>query len=329
MSKKSISVVIPNYNGKGLLKENLPPLFLALAKCEAEYEIIISDDASTDDSVEFLKNNYPSIKVIENKINRGFSPTINEGIKAANKDLVFALNSDVQLTEDYFLPQFNYFKNENTFGVMGRIIGLNDDKIQDGAKYPVQQFLSIKSTSNYILENPLEKREVLSLFLSGANALMDRIKLQEIGGYDELYSPFYVEDVDLSLTAWRLGWKSYFEYNSICRHPSSATISQYNKKRKVKIISLRNKILFHMKHLSGITLAIYKVSLFCELLTRSILFQSYFIEAYCLYLKRSRQLSLSRKKIESLFAKYKTRKSIRDVILEIKINIKKEKIVKF
>src|SRR5436190_15076638 len=114
MNILSISVVIPNYNGRDLLESNLPATYTALKIANVDYEIIVSDDASTDDSVNFLKKKYPAIKIIENKTNRGFSPTINTGIFAATKDLVFALNSDVKITGDYFTPQLNYFSNKDT-----------------------------------------------------------------------------------------------------------------------------------------------------------------------------------------------------------------------
>ena len=76
----SISVVIPNYNGALLLKQNLGSVITALQETGLKYEIIVSDDDSTDESVSFLKKNYPEILVIKNSSNRGFSKNINSGI---------------------------------------------------------------------------------------------------------------------------------------------------------------------------------------------------------------------------------------------------------
>lgn len=86
---KSISVIIPNYNGEDLLKENLPSLYSALSTSGImEYEVIVPDDASTDGSVAFLENNYPEIIIVKNKENKGFSGNVNTGIKISTMDLI-------------------------------------------------------------------------------------------------------------------------------------------------------------------------------------------------------------------------------------------------
>ena len=79
----SISVVIPTYKGKALLAQNLPSVFHALEQATTIFEIIVVDDASLDDTAAFLQEHYPSIKLLSNETNKGFSPTINKGIFAA------------------------------------------------------------------------------------------------------------------------------------------------------------------------------------------------------------------------------------------------------
>ena len=186
--KHSISVVIPNYNGRDLLETNLPSVYSALQTSGiSNFEIIIPDDDSIDSSVNFIKTNYPDIILIENKVNKGFAGNTNTGIFKAKKDLVMILNSDVKLTDDYFSPLLKYFDKPDTFGVTGRIIGLDFDKIQDAAKYPKYSFGSIASTTNYICKT----RSLLnSFFLTGANALIDRKKLMELGGFNQLFNPY-------------------------------------------------------------------------------------------------------------------------------------------
>jgi glycosyltransferase involved in cell wall biosynthesis len=70
--KKSISVVLPNYNGRNLLAANLPSVYTALHKAGIDHEIIVVDDASTDESIIFLKENFEDVKVVAQKTNRGF-----------------------------------------------------------------------------------------------------------------------------------------------------------------------------------------------------------------------------------------------------------------
>jgi GT2 family glycosyltransferase len=328
MKSFSISVVIPNYNGKKLLEENIPGVMAALKKSGEDYEIIVSDDVSSDDSILFLRNRYPSIIIIENRVNQGFASTINKGIQAASKDLVLALNSDVNLTEDYFLPQLRYFEDPDTFGVMGRIIGI-DSRIQDGAKYPGMRRLTIKGTVNYILKEKNENNISLpSFYLSGANALMDRKKLLELDGFDEIYSPFYGEDLDLSLRAWRLGWKCFYEDEAICRHPASTTIGNYHKKQKIKIIATRNKLILHSIHLNGTLYFLYRIKIIVELIFRTLTFQTYYFKAFTLYLSKGAEIQNSKNKIDLLIKKY-SGINIQEVIHKLQKEIKKWNIVKF
>lgn len=291
--KLGISVVIPNFNGRDLLEKNIPPVLESLNKAAVDYEIIVSDDASTDDSVLFLKKTFPQIKVITTDKNQGFSPTINNGIRQASKKLILALNSDVALTPDYFLPQFKYFERDDTFGVMGRIIGLEDDTLQDAAKYPDPTFWGkIKSTTNYLPRRLPAKEWLPSFFLSGANALMDREKVQLLGGFSELFAPFYGEDVDLSLRAWRLGWKCYYEHYAVCRHPASATIKKYNVPKKIKLVMERNKLIFHDLHLDGIMRLKWNIYVVLRLILYSLSFRFVYWQALKMYLKSRNSIHL-------------------------------------
>jgi GT2 family glycosyltransferase len=246
--KKSISVVIPNYNGRNLLAANLPSVFAALQTAAVEYEVIVSDDASTDESVAFLKENFKDVTIVCQKINRGFSPTINSGIAQASKQLVLLLNTDVFLLPDYFENLFHYFDHPDTFGVSGRFIGLDDDKIQDAGKYPLLLGSKKIQPFNFYIDSP--STLVTTLFVSGGGALVDRGKLKLLGGFDEIFAPFYYEDTDLSMRAWRLGWRCYYEHSAVCRHPASTTINKFNKKRKIWITTQRNKLIFHSLHLN-------------------------------------------------------------------------------
>ena len=285
MESTGISVVIPNYNGQKLLEEILPSLFEALQQSKKEYEVIISDDFSIDDSVAFLKNKYPSIKVIEAEKNRGFSPTINRGIFASRFEYILLLNSDVKLSPGYFSGIFRYFERADTFGVMGRIIGWDDDEIQDGAKYPSFHGAKIKTTGNYIPLSPGAEDWFYSMYLSGANALVSRQKLLELGGFDELFAPFYVEDYELSLRAWRLGWKCYYHHDAICRHQVSVSIKSSASKKNIHAIYYRNKMYLHAMHLSGWLLFTWYLQLIPETLIRIVTLRFYYLKALRMFLQ--------------------------------------------
>ena len=324
--KNSISVVIPNYNGKELLESNLPSVHSALKSSGVlDSEIIISDDASTDSSNAFIKANYPDIILIENKINKGFAGNTNIGILKSQKDLVLILNSDVELTDGYFTYLLKYFDKPDTFGVTGRIVGLDSDRIQDGAKYPKYIYGDIASTTNYICKT---QASLYSLFLTGANALIDREKLLEIGCFDEIFTPYYGEDVDVGLRAWRLGYKCYYEHNAVCRHPNSATIKKESVK-KIKIISRRNKMYLHFIHLNNFELFYYLVILSFKTILRAVFFDTKYLKSFWLFISSIHKCVSSKKKIRVLQKLKNVNLSVKDIVVYIKENTGALKIDKF
>lgn len=305
--KYSVSVVIPNYNGKKLLEEYLPSVIEALKQADTEHEIIVSDDASTDDSVVFVKEKYPHIKIATSAINRGFSHTANNGIKLAGKKLVLLLNSDVKLKQDYFESQWKYFNDPATFGVMGSIWTEDGKHLMDSAKYPAWKGAQLRTTVNYRIKSKSSK-PLLTLFLSGANALVDREKLMALQGFDTRYSPFYMEDVDLSVRAWRKGWKCYYEENAFCYHKLSESISSHSSEKKVRLISKRNKMLFHHIHLSGMRRVLWNIENTLNLLFRWLVADLSYYTYYSEYRKIVRENNLKDGYTQSL----------EDVVNEIK-----------
>lgn len=291
-SKKSISVIIPNYNGVELLPNILPNLYAALDFYGAHHEVIIVDDRSSDLSVAYIRKNYPRVLLMENDYNIGFSASVNEGLKAATCDLVFILNSDVKLERDYFVHQIKYFRREDTFGVNGTIINWHDDDLQGGGKILSRQGFKIKSNTNYYLNAKRANfnKPFYSMFLTGTNALVDRKKMLEIGGFTPLFSPYYVEDVELSIRAWRLGWKCYYEPKSLCRHELSVTIKKHQRKKYIYTINARNKLCLHALHLEGGNLVGWWCQTSCELLFRILTFNFSYVRAFAAFLGNYKEL---------------------------------------
>ncbi len=327
--EKSISVIIPNYNGIVLLPQILPPLFDALNFTKLVYEVIISDDCSTDESVVLIETHYPQIKLIKANTNKGFSPTINKGIFVAKYELILLLNSDVKLTEDYFVNLLSYFDNDDTFGVMGRIIGWDDDIIQDGGKYPSFHGAKIKTSRNYI---PLESKagdRLYSMYLSGANALVSRQKIIELGGFDELFAPFYVEDFELSLRAWRLGWKCYYEHNAICRHQTSVTIKSISSKNNTRKIYYRNKMFLHAIHLKGLCLVLWFLQLVPETIIHLITGRLWYFASLKMFITSFSKINNSKFFFKKLAMKEQKTISLNEVVKSIQLSLANKMINKF
>lgn len=329
MKDLNISVVIPNFNGVHLFPDTIPALLRALEYTRKKYEIIIIDDCSTDHSVEFLNQTYPQIKLIQNKINQGFSKTINKGIFAAKNELILLLNSDVQLTETYFTDQFKYFELADTFGVMGKIIGWDNEEVQDGAKYPEFEGFKLKTSLNYLPTESEGDNLLYSLYLSGANALVNKEKLISLRGFNEMYSPFYIEDVDLSVRAWRCGYKCYFESNSICRHKTSESIRGKEKKIYIRTIYNRNKLYFHAIHLEGLSFIFWIIQVLFELIFRILTQRMDYLESFKELWKNREAIKKSQSEFENLCKHTGIQLSLNDVRKSIIRSLKNKKIAFF
>ena len=250
--KDSISVVLPNFNGRNLLQKNLPSLITALS--DFDYEIIIVDDCSSDDSVKFLKETYPEIKIICNEINLGFSATCNKGINTAKLKLLCIVNTDVTFTPDYFTNMIREFDDTSLFALKGDIINYNqsfDDVInidRTTTLYYKRGFLRFDTS------NPLTQRTSLSgaddIFVAlGCCFVCNREMMIKLHGFDEIYSPFYWEDSDLARRAMSSGYKLLYLPKSVVYHQASSTIANYRSNVQRHLVSNRNKFLFSWRHL--------------------------------------------------------------------------------
>jgi len=323
-----ISIVIPNYNGRYLLEQILPSVFGAAKDAALPFEIIVCDDCSSDDSISFLQKEYPEVKLLINEVNKGFSPTINTGIFNAQYSHVLLLNSDVKLTPNYFNGLLRYFERADTFGVMGKIIGWDDDKIQDGGKYPSFHGLKIKTSGNYIPTHKEQGQWLYSMYLSGANAFVDRQKLLLLGGFDELFAPFYVEDFELSLRAWRMGWKCYYDDFSVCRHKLSASINPSNKKKSIRVVYNRNKMYLHAIHLNTFKRFQWFIQLGFESLAYLFMLRWSWLRSLQSFIKNYSKVIASRKRLFEAAGERKLL-TVKEVVNTVRNSVDKNEITRF
>jgi len=112
----SLSVIIPNFNGRALLERFLPRTLAFFSPREGA-EIIVVDDASSDDSVAYLTAQFPQVKVVSHKKNLGFSKSCNAGAKQAGGDILFFLNNDMRIDSLDLTQIYRYLSRNDVFSV--------------------------------------------------------------------------------------------------------------------------------------------------------------------------------------------------------------------
>ncbi|MCK4667538.1 glycosyltransferase family 2 protein [Candidatus Dependentiae bacterium] len=246
-----LSVIIPNFNGKKLFEKTLPLLLSELQSVES-YEVIIVDDSSTDDSVKYLKENFKNeIRVLKLKINSGFSKACNIGIETASGDYVLLINNDVVIKEAFINNLLQHF-NKQIFAVVPSI-KLPGEKCEEEG-FTVISFsngdLSIKMPNEKGLEFKIKEPTFIPHAVA-ACAVYDRQKILKLGMFDEMFSPYFWEDVDLSLKALKLGWKIIYDPSVKVMHKKSKTVKKYYKFTRRFIVNLRNRLLCTWSHLDS------------------------------------------------------------------------------
>ena len=226
-----ISVIITNWNGLSLLKKNLEQIIKTSIEAE---EIIVADDYSSDQSVDFVKSlqkKYPQLKLISNKTNFGFGKNSNNAISKSKGDLVVMLNSDIFPHQNYIKNSLKHFSDPNLFGVGFAELGHeNWARIFWGGGYLQHEpGIDIKKTH-------------ITAWLSGGGSIVRKEIFQKLGGFDKVYEPFYCEDLDLGFRAWKSGYTLLWEPKCIIEHNHESTMSKFSK-GLLNYVKERNRLL--------------------------------------------------------------------------------------
>jgi len=245
--RTAASVVIPNWNGRDLLERYLPSVIEAL-KAHSRNEILVVDNGSEDGSAEFVRQNYPEVTVVGLGRNLGFGGGSNAGFRAARNDIVVLLNSDMRVEPDFLQPLLDGFTDPQVFAVSCQIFlsdpakrreetGLTEGWWQDGA----------------LRVSHRDDPEVTGLFpcfyAGGGSSAFDRRKFLELGGFDRLLAPFYLEDTDLGFLAWKRGWKVLYQPASVVYHEHRGTIGKRFSSAHIDGVLKKNFLLFCWKNI--------------------------------------------------------------------------------
>ena len=126
---KSLAIVILNWNGKHFLEKFLP----AVCDYSGNATIVLADNASTDDSVDYVRRSFPEIQIIVNESNGGFAKGYNDALKHVDAEFYLLLNSDIEVTPNWTEPLLNMMQNPNVAGCQPKVLSYQDKSMFEHA----------------------------------------------------------------------------------------------------------------------------------------------------------------------------------------------------
>lgn len=214
----SFSIIIPNYNGESFLDPCLKSVF---SQDYPDFEVILVDNASTDQSVALVRRLYPLVTIIENRTNRGFAGGCNDGIQVSGGRYLLFLNTDTVLSKNFLSFLYSAAMERPEYGMYAPKIVYPDGSLQaagSGASFSGSSWERGKGkTDLYVYDTPCE---VFGPY--GAAALFSRELIQTVGGFDEDFFLF-VEETDLTFRARLTGYRCWYEPKAVVIHYHGGT----------------------------------------------------------------------------------------------------------
>ena len=234
-----ISVVIPHYKGKEKFFTNLRHNLPFLKGCE----VIVVNDYPDIPLKEEMKILFPHVIVIENEKNLGFAGAVIKGRAAVQNQFVLLLNNDVVLNDDSFQKSLSYFKNNK------KVFAVSFRQTEKNGQYVGRN--RILWNTGFFQHSKVDAQESgINGWAEGGSMIFDKKKYDVINGFDDLFSPFYWEDIDLSYRAWKAGYTILFDSSITVQHHHESTIATHFHTSRIKTISYRNQFITIWKNIS-------------------------------------------------------------------------------
>ncbi|MCZ8330598.1 MAG: glycosyltransferase family 2 protein [Flavobacterium sp.] len=247
---KKIAVVILNWNGEKLLKQFLP----SVISFSSEAKIYVADNASTDNSLEVIKNQFPSVTIIQNDANYGFAKGYNVALQNIEEKYLCLLNSDVEVTQNWLTPILSLFENNPEVGIIQPKILDYKNKAYfeyagaaggfiDKFGYP---FCRGRIFDNVEKDNGQYDDEQTIFWASGACFFIRKDIFNQLNGFDDDFFA-HQEEIDLCWRAINGGYKIKYTSKSVVFHVGGATLNEGNPRKT--FLNFRNSLLMLLKNL--------------------------------------------------------------------------------
>lgn len=246
----NLAIAILNWNGKNWLEKFLPNVILH----SKNTDVYVIDNASTDDSVVFLKLNFPQVKIIQNAENHGFAGGYNEGLKKIDAEIYCLLNSDVEVTENWLNPVIDLFQKDlKIAAVQPKILDYNRKNFFEfaGAAGGFIDNLGYPYCRGRVFENIEEDKgqfddETEIFWASGCCLFIRSEDFWKQNGFDARFFA-HQEEIDL---CWRLkndGKKIFYTGKSTVYHVGGGTLNKQSAQKT--FLNMRNNLSMLVKNL--------------------------------------------------------------------------------
>lgn len=241
----SVSILILNWNGRGLLEQYVPPL--TQLDYPGTYKLVLVDNGSTDDSLDFVTSRYPQIQIIANGENLGFSKGINRGLQQAADEVTVLLNTDVEVRPDWLTELVRPFLDNSQIGITGSKLYYPDGNTLQHAGVTIEYPRAV-APHRFYREKDSGQADALCEVdsVTGAAMAIHQKVLAAIGLLDEQFSPFYYEESDFCVRAREAGFLVVYQPASVAIHHESFSFGE--QRQRVFCNLQRNRLLFVMKH---------------------------------------------------------------------------------
>lgn len=294
-----VNIAVLNYNGKALLEECLPSILDGAKVSSHNVVVTVLDNCSTDDSIIFLQQAFPGVKIYKARENKVYC-SYNDFFKSVDDDIVLILNSDIKVDKNFLDPLIEKFNDPDVFFVSSRMYYF-DGKTYQGDKSKATIRLGVISADTRFkgYENSIMEK---GFAFSTGNGAFDRKKFLELGGFDELYLPGRYEDVDFCFRGWKAGFKGIYEPASVIYHKGYASFKTAFSNKEIQKTVFRNSLLFMWKNITDKRI-LFKMHFW--LLPRLILFiltfRFYFLKGFLEALLKLPEISRIKKNITTNF----------------------------
>jgi GT2 family glycosyltransferase len=240
MALPSLSIIIPTYNGRHFLG---PCLRSVYAHAPPATQVIVADDASTDDTIHWLKAHYPDVELVQLAENQGFCRVVNAGLTRAQGDVVELLNNDTEVFAGWAAACLKHFADPSVGSVAPVVTRLDDPGIIDslGQEFHICGWAYNRGYGRRLDMADLAVREVFGA--AGSCGFYRRAALEKLGGLWPIYG-FYFEDTDLAFRLRWAGYRTVLEPAARVGHVGSATTEEHLSSRKVWLLSRNEEIVF-------------------------------------------------------------------------------------